>query len=126
MSVSVILAGRYELREVLGRGGMADVYDGWDQRLVRAVAVKVLRPEMASVPQTRRRFESEARLAATLNHPNVVAVHDSGDDHGAPYIVMERLPGRTLLDELLAGPLDRKSTRQNSSHPQQSRMPSSA
>ncbi len=105
MSVSVILAGRYELREVLGRGGMADVYDGWDQRLARAVAVKVLRPEMASVPQTRRRFESEARLAATLNHPNVVAVHDSGDDHGAPYIVMERLPGRTLLDDLLAGPL---------------------
>ncbi|WP_425540486.1 serine/threonine-protein kinase [Rhodococcus opacus] len=60
---------------------------------------------MASEPQTRRRFESEARLAATLNHPNVVAVHDSGDDHGAPYIVMERLPGRTLLDDLLAGPL---------------------
>lgn len=84
---------------------MAEVYDGWDQRLARTVAVKVLRPELASVPQTRRRFESEARLAATLNHPNVVAVHDSGDDHGAPYIVMERLPGRTLLDELLAGPL---------------------
>ena len=105
MSVSVVLAGRYELRGVLGRGGLADVYDGWDQRLARAVAVKVLRPEMASEPQTRRRFESEARLAATLNHPNVVAVHDSGDDHGAPYIVMERLPGRTLLDDLLAGPL---------------------
>ncbi|ANS27907.1 serine/threonine-protein kinase [Rhodococcus opacus] len=105
MPGSVVLAGRYELREVLGRGGMADVYDGWDQRLARAVAVKVLRPEMASEPQTRRRFESEARLAATLNHPNVVAVHDSGDDHGAPYIVMERLPGRTLLDDLLAGPL---------------------
>ncbi|MFD7012466.1 serine/threonine-protein kinase [Rhodococcus jostii] len=105
MSVSVVLAGRYELRGVLGRGGLADVYDGWDQRLARAVAVKVLRPEMASELQTRRRFESEARLAATLNHPNVVAVHDSGDDHGAPYIVMERLPGRTLLDDLLAGPL---------------------
>ncbi|UNN02053.1 serine/threonine-protein kinase [Rhodococcus opacus] len=105
MPGSVVLAGRYELREVLGRGGMADVYDGWDHRLARAVAVKVLRPEMASEPQTRRRFESEARLAATLNHPNVVAVHDSGDDHGAPYIVMERLPGRTLLDDLLAGPL---------------------
>jgi len=101
----MVLAGRYELREVLGRGAMAEVFDGWDQRLARAVAVKVLRPEMASIPQTRRRFESEARLAATLNHPNVVAVHDSGDDHGAPYIVMERLPGRTLLDDLLAGPL---------------------
>ena len=61
MSVSMVLAGRYELREVLGRGAMAEVYDGWDQRLTRAVAVKVLRPEMASIPQTRRRFESEAR-----------------------------------------------------------------
>lgn len=96
---------------MLGRGGLADVYDGWDQRLARAVAVKVLRPEMASEPRTRRRFESEARLAATLNHPNVVAVHDSGDDHGAPYIVMERLPGRTLLDDLLAGPLPAPRTR---------------
>ncbi|OUS94618.1 serine/threonine-protein kinase [Rhodococcus sp. NCIMB 12038] len=105
MSVSALLAGRYQLRGVLGRGGMADVHDGWDLRLERPVAVKVLRPELASVPDTRRRFEAEARLAATLNHPNVVAVHDCGEDAGVAYIVMERLPGRTLADEIAAGPL---------------------
>ncbi|MGW0043365.1 serine/threonine-protein kinase [Rhodococcus sp. NPDC003348] len=103
--MSVVLAGRYELRGVLGRGGMADVHEGWDRRLGRPVAVKVLRAELASVPGTRRRFESEARLAATLNHPNVVAVHDSGEDAGVPYIVMERLPGRSLADDISAGPL---------------------
>ncbi|RZL82952.1 MAG: serine/threonine protein kinase [Rhodococcus sp. (in: high G+C Gram-positive bacteria)] len=105
MSVSAVLAGRYQLREVLGRGGMADVHDGWDLRLERPVAIKVLRPELASVPDTRRRFEAEARLAATLNHPNVVAVHDCGEDAGVAYIVMERLPGRTLADEIAGGPL---------------------
>ncbi|MDV6281478.1 serine/threonine-protein kinase [Rhodococcus jostii] len=105
MSVSAVLAGRYELRGVLGRGGMADVHDGWDLRLQRPVAIKVLRPELTSVPDTRRRFEAEARLAATLNHPNVVAVHDCGEDAGVAYIVMERLPGRTLADEIAAGPV---------------------
>ncbi|BAH49650.1 serine/threonine-protein kinase [Rhodococcus opacus] len=105
MPVSAVLAGRYQLRGVLGRGGMADVHDGWDLRLERPVAVKVLRPELTSVPDTRRRFEAEARLAATLNHPNVVAVHDCGEDAGVAYIVMERLPGRTLADEIAAGPL---------------------
>ncbi|WP_029539419.1 MULTISPECIES: serine/threonine-protein kinase [unclassified Rhodococcus (in: high G+C Gram-positive bacteria)] len=105
MSVSAVLAGRYELRGMLGRGGMADVHDGWDLRLQRPVAVKVLRPELTSVPDTRRRFEAEARLAATLNHPNVVAVHDCGEDAGVAFIVMERLPGRTLADEIAAGPV---------------------
>ncbi|QSE79209.1 serine/threonine-protein kinase [Rhodococcus koreensis] len=105
MSVSALLAGRYQLRGVLGRGGMADVHDGWDLRLERPVAIKVLRPELASVPDTRRRFEAEARLAATLNHPNVVAVHDCGEDAGVAYIVMESLPGRTLADEIATGPL---------------------
>lgn len=90
---------------MLGRGGMADVHDGWDLRLQRPVAIKVLRPELTSVPDTRRRFEAEARLAATLNHPNVVAVHDCGEDAGVAYIVMERLPGRTLADEIAAGPV---------------------
>ncbi|QDQ94021.1 serine/threonine protein kinase [Rhodococcus sp. WB9] len=105
MSVSAVLAGRYELRGVLGRGGMADVHDGWDLRLQRPVAIKVLRPELTSVPDTRRRFEAEARLAATLNHPNVVAVHDCGEDAGVAFIVMERLPGRTLADEIADGPV---------------------
>ncbi|WP_213572910.1 serine/threonine-protein kinase [Rhodococcus sp. USK13] len=105
MSASQTLAARYELRAVLGRGGMADVHDGWDLRLGRPVAVKVLRPEYASIPDIRRRFEVEARVAATLNHPNVVAVHDCGEDGGVPFIVMERLPGRTLADDIARGPL---------------------
>jgi eukaryotic-like serine/threonine-protein kinase len=103
--MTAALAGRYELRGVLGRGGMAEVRDGWDTRLSRPIAVKLLYPALAADEVTRRRFEDEARAAAALNHPNIVAVHDSGEDHGTPYIVMERLPGPTLADEIAAGPL---------------------
>lgn len=100
-----LLAGRYEVRGLLGRGGMAEVRDGWDTRLCRPVAVKVLHPQMADDPDLRRRFEVEAKAAAALEHPNVVAVHDFGDHDGAPFIVMERLPGRTLHDMMGAGPM---------------------
>ncbi|MUL84197.1 MULTISPECIES: serine/threonine-protein kinase [unclassified Mycolicibacterium] len=103
--MTVALGGRYELRGVLGRGGMAEVRDGWDTRLSRPVAIKLLYPALAADEVTRRRFEDEARAAAALNHPNIVAVHDSGEDHGTPFIVMERLPGPTLADEIAAGPL---------------------
>ncbi|SER13721.1 serine/threonine protein kinase [Mycobacterium sp. 88mf] len=103
--MTAALGGRYELRGVLGRGGMAEVHDGWDTRLSRPVAIKLLYPALAADEVTRRRFENEARAAAALNHPNIVAVHDSGDDNGTPYIVMERLPGPTLADEIEAGPL---------------------
>ncbi|PZU03788.1 MAG: serine/threonine protein kinase [Gordonia sp. (in: high G+C Gram-positive bacteria)] len=99
------LAGRYELRGLLGHGGMGDVYDGWDLRLGRPVAVKVLRSDLAAAADIRLRFESEARTAATINHPNVVAVYDSGEDGGRPFIVMERLPGRTLADEIAEAPV---------------------
>lgn len=103
--MTAALGGRYELRGVLGRGGMAEVHDGWDTRLSRPVAIKLLYPALAADEVTRRRFENEARAAAALNHPNIVAVHDSGEDHGTPYIVMERLPGPTLAEEIAAGPL---------------------
>lgn len=103
--MTAALGGRYELRGVLGRGGMAEVRDGWDTRLSRPVAIKLLYPELAADVVTRRRFEDEARAAAALNHPNIVAVHDSGEDRGTPYIVMERLPGPTLVEEIAAGPL---------------------
>jgi serine/threonine-protein kinase len=99
------LAGRYELRGLLGRGGMAEVHDGWDTRLNRAVAIKLLYPGLSADADTRRRFEDEARAAASLSHPNIVAVHDCGEHHGAPFIVMERLPGRTLGDEIAMGPM---------------------
>lgn len=103
--MTAALGGRYQLRGVLGRGGMAEVHDGWDTRLSRPVAVKLLYPALAADEVTRRRFENEARAAAALNHPNIVAVHDSGEDDGTPYIVMERLPGPTLAEEIAAGPL---------------------
>ncbi|KUI22839.1 protein kinase, partial [Mycobacterium sp. IS-1496] len=86
-------------------GGMAEVRDGWDARLDRAVAVKLLHPALRTQPEVRSRFEAEARSAAALTHPNIVAVHDYGEDDGTPFIVMERLPGRTLGDVIAAGPM---------------------
>lgn len=100
------LAGRYELGEMIGRGGMAEVRAGRDLRLRRDVAVKTLRPELSGQPDIRRRFEREARAAARLAHPNVVAVHDVGEDSGVPFIVMERVTGPTLHEQLADGPFD--------------------
>jgi serine/threonine protein kinase, bacterial len=100
-----LLGGRYRVGELLGSGGMAEVRDGWDLRLDRAVAVKLMHPALKAQADVRGRFEHEARAAASLTHPNIVAVHDFGDHDGTPYIVMERLPGRTLADLIAAGPL---------------------
>jgi len=99
------LAGRYELGAVLGRGGMATVRDATDRRLGRPVAVKILRADLAEQPRARERFETEAHAAARLAHPNVVMVFDSGEDDGSPFLVMERLSGRTFADELAEGPV---------------------
>lgn len=84
---------------------MAEVRDGWDTRLSRAVAVKLLHPGFANNPETRRRFDAEARSAAALSHPHIVAVHDTGEHNGMPFIVMERLPGMSLADYTARGPL---------------------
>ena len=100
------LSGRYQLGPLLGRGGMADVSDGFDSRLQRRVAVKCLRPALAADPAVRARFEREARAAARLNHPAVVALYDIGEDGGIPFLVMERMPGQTLADRLAQGPID--------------------
>lgn len=100
------LADRYQLVEVVGRGGMGEVWAGRDLRLGRNVAVKLLSPTMALQPDVRDRFEEEARSAARLSHPNVVMVFDSGEHDGTPYLVMELLPGRTLADEIASGPVD--------------------
>nr|WP_090341199.1 serine/threonine-protein kinase [Mycolicibacterium malmesburyense]CRL70990.1 serine/threonine protein kinase [Mycolicibacterium malmesburyense] len=105
MDVRDLLADRYELRGVLGRGGMAEVHDGWDTRLSRPVAIKLMYPAFTADADMRRRFEDEARAAAGLNHPNIVAVHDCGEHDGCPFIVMERLPGRTLQDDIHLGPM---------------------
>jgi serine/threonine protein kinase len=97
---------------MIGHGGMSEVQAGHDARLDRPVAIKWLRRDIALQPAVRRRFTSEARLAAKLVHPNVVAVFDSGEDHGRPFLIMERLPGRTLRDVLRAGPLPPEAARQ--------------
>lgn len=105
MTGTEVLADRYELRGVLGCGGMAEVRDGWDARLDRPVAVKLLHPSLRAQPDVRARFEDEARSAARLSHPNIVGVHDFGEQDGVPFLVMERLPGRTLADVLEHGPM---------------------
>jgi hypothetical protein len=84
---------------------MARVFDGFDERLERPVAVKILRPETEALPGMRRRFQQEARISARLVHPNIVAVLDYGEDGAVSFLVMERLPGRTLRDEVGRGPM---------------------
>jgi eukaryotic-like serine/threonine-protein kinase len=106
-----VLAGRYEIGAVLGRGGMAEVRAGWDLRLGRAVAVKTLLPGLAEQPTIRRRFDGEARAAARLAHPNAVAVFDVGEEHGVPFLVMEQVVGPTLEEEMRGGPLDARRLR---------------
>ncbi|WP_415172199.1 Stk1 family PASTA domain-containing Ser/Thr kinase [Nocardioides sp.] len=106
-----IVGGRYELGELLGRGGMAEVRKGTDTRLGRVVAVKRLRTDLASDATFQARFRREAQSSASLNHPAIVAVYDTGeevvDDGGTvvrqPYIVMEYVAGRTLRDILREG-----------------------
>jgi eukaryotic-like serine/threonine-protein kinase len=101
-----VLAGRYEIGAVLGRGGMAEVRAAWDLRLGRAVAVKTLLPGLAEQPTIRQRFDGEARAAARLAHPNAVAVFDVGEEGGVPFLVMEQVVGPTLEEEMRRGPLD--------------------
>ncbi|WP_454808959.1 Stk1 family PASTA domain-containing Ser/Thr kinase [Paenarthrobacter nitroguajacolicus] len=109
-----ILNSRYELGELIGRGGMADVYRGTDTLLGRTIAVKVLRADLARDPQFQARFKREAQAVAALNHPSIVAIFDTGEysvpggpgeDVRVPYIVMEYVAGRTLRDMIKANEL---------------------
>src|SRR5512132_3161492 len=95
--------GPYEVLSVLGTGGMAEVYRAKDTRLGREVALKVVNEALAGNPELVRRFEQEARLAGSLNHPNVVAVHDVGLHEGATYFVTELLQGESLRHRLSRG-----------------------
>jgi len=104
MTTPQVLGDRYEIGGVLGRGGMAEVHRGRDLRLGREVAVKVLRHDLARDPSFQVRFRREAQASASLNHPAIVAVYDTGEDRTAngatPYIVMEYVEGETLRDVL--------------------------
>lgn len=113
MSQQRIINGRYEVGELIGRGGMADVYLGRDQRLGRTVAIKMMRPDLARDPQFQTRFRREAHASAALNHPNIVAVFDTGEEElpntgqhpgvACPYMVMEYVDGDTLRALLRKG-----------------------
>lgn len=109
------LAGRYQVGALIGRGGMADVHKGTDSRLGRTVAIKLLKPSLATDPAFRTRFRQEAQAAARMAHPTIVRVFDAGEEtvvdrsgHEAqlPFIVMEYVDGRLLKDIIKEGPLD--------------------
>lgn len=106
---TMLLGGRYEVAELIGRGGMAEVHLGHDTRLGRQVAIKMLRSDLARDPSFLKRFRREAQSSAGLNHASIVAVYDSGEDHvvetggarvAVPYMVMEHVEGRTLREVL--------------------------
>ena len=97
--------GPYRIAGPLGKGGMGEVYRADDDRLGRAVAIKVLPAELSGDPQRRRRFEREARAIAALNHPNICALHDIGQHGDIDYLVMELLEGESLAARLTRGAL---------------------
>lgn len=114
-----LLNGRYEVRELIGRGGMADVYLGADARLGRQVAIKVLKSNLSNDPTFRNRFRLEAMAASKMSHPSIVRVFDAGDEEAGPgdqvplgsttpYIVMEHVDGHLLSDLMRANKLEER------------------
>ena len=99
------MLGGYKILDLVGRGGMGEVYRARDARLKRDVAIKVLPQDFAADQERLRRFEQEARSAAALNHPNIISVHDMGTADGSPYIVSELLEGQNLREVLRHGPV---------------------
>jgi beta-lactam-binding protein with PASTA domain len=102
-----IIAGRYQLGNLIGRGGMADVYEGTDTRLGRVVAIKLLKSDLANDPNFEARFRQEAQASARMAHPTIVRIYDAGEEEGIdangnhirkPYIVMEYVKGSVLRD----------------------------
>ena len=114
-STTRLLAERYEIGALIGRGGMSDVHSGTDTRLGRRVAIKLLKPSLATDPRFRLLFREEAQKAARMAHPTIVRVFDAGEEivraadgveSQVPYIVMEFVDGRLLKDIVADGPLD--------------------
>jgi serine/threonine-protein kinase len=101
--ITKLADGRYTVGQMIGTGGMADVYLGVDTRLDREVAIKVLRRDLAKDPAFVARFRKEALAAGGLNHPGIVAVYDSGEENNSPFIVMELVSGQTLRQKLQSG-----------------------
>ncbi|MDA8189632.1 MAG: protein kinase [Dehalococcoidales bacterium] len=103
--IGKLLSDRYQITEVIGKGGMATVYKAVDTKLQRTVAVKVIHQGIAADAMFAEHFRAEAQNAASLNHPNIVAVYDVGEDDGAQYIILEFVEGKTLREMLKDGPL---------------------
>src|SRR5260370_7015299 len=97
--------GPYEIQSPLGAGGMGEVYRAHDTRLERTVAIKILPGHLSSDPVRKQRFEREAKIISSLNHPHICVVHDIGHQDGIDYLVMECVEGETLEKRLEKGPL---------------------
>jgi eukaryotic-like serine/threonine-protein kinase len=98
--------GRYLIREKIGEGGMGEVYLADDTRLNRKVALKVLARSVAGDDERLKRFEQEARAASALNHPNILTVHEFGEENGAAFLASEYVEGRTLRELITLRELD--------------------
>ena len=99
------MLGPYRIQSALGAGGQGEVYEAWDTRLSRTVAVKVIPAHLPSSPQLKERFDREARALAALEHPNIVKIHDVCHYEGVDLLVMEYLEGETVAARLEKGPL---------------------
>lgn len=108
--------GPYKILSLLGTGGMGDVYRANDPRIGREVAVKILPSRFSQDPDRMRRFEQEARAAGVLNHPNILAIYDTGTDNGSPYLVSELLQGESLRQKLKGNPLNVRKAVEYSLH----------
>src|SRR4030043_1775156 len=97
--------GRYDIKSLIGQGGMSAVYLGYDPRALREVAIKVLPPYFLHAPKFRERFDREALPIALLEHPAIVPVYDMGEEDGQPYIVMRYMSGGSLAEKLKNGPI---------------------
>src|SRR5262245_64267541 len=102
--------GPYGIASPLGAGGMGEVYRARDTRLDRTVAIKVLPEHLSASPETRQRFEREAKLISQLSHPHICALYDVGREGDTEYLVMEYLEGETLVERLTKGPLPLEPT----------------
>ena len=105
MTLSGRVLSHYQVQSLLGAGGMGEVYLARDPRLDRAVALKILPPDLAFDVDRMQRFTLEAKAASALNHPNVATIHDVGDSDGVRFIVMEYVEGQTLAEKIVSGPL---------------------